>query len=72
MIEVYKMLNGYDRVNIDNLFKLDTKRRAMGHQFKLKKKNYKRHWKILVHKLNCRSMEQSSSFHNIKQQLKYF
>ena len=31
MIDVYKMLKRFNRVNIDNLLKLDTKNRTRGH-----------------------------------------
>ena len=36
MIQVYKMLNGFYRVNIDNMFKLDAKDKTRGHKLKLK------------------------------------
>ena len=43
MIEVYKMLKGFDRANIDNynLFKLDTKNKTRGHELKLKGNRFK-------------------------------
>ena len=41
MIKVYKMLNGFDRVNIDNLLKLDTKNKTRGHKLKLKGNRFK-------------------------------
>ena len=36
MIEAYKMLKGFDRVNVNNLLKLYTKNKTRGHKLKLK------------------------------------
>ena len=41
MIEVYKMLKGFDRLNIDNLFKIDTKDKTRGIKLKLKGNRFK-------------------------------
>ena len=41
MIEVFKMLNGFDRVNIDNLLILDTQSRTWEHKLKLKENRFK-------------------------------
>ena len=41
MIEVYKMLNGFERVTIDSVFKLDTQSGIREHKLKLKGNRFK-------------------------------
>ena len=41
MIEVYKMFNGLDDLNIEDYFDLDKNDRTRGHNLKIKKKSFK-------------------------------
>ena len=39
LVEVYKIINGLDKVNVDQLFEMDNLGRTRGHQKKIKKKH---------------------------------